>query len=82
MVNLCVKLKGNPQIIRVEADTVEDESGNSEIFAKKDGNIVGRFRRNGVVGWWVEPFVPSPKDRLNEVVEALRQSPSADRNHR
>jgi hypothetical protein len=61
MTSYCVKLKGSPKIIQIEAATFEDESNpidpqeGSLVAKDTSGNVTARFDRKQVAGWWTEP---------------------------
>ena len=56
MANLRVKIRGTPTIAEIEAATIEDDQEHSELRAKDaNGNVIARFDRKEIVGWWIEP---------------------------
>ncbi len=73
MATICVKLKGVPRIIRVQAETMEDHPMGLELLAKdSQGKVVAKFRRNEITGWWPEDqgktsLPPAMQSLINEV---------------
>jgi hypothetical protein len=55
MATLVVKLKGAPEFIRILAANVEDDQAAGELRVKNsNGEIIARFSRKEVSGWWFE----------------------------
>ena len=43
-----------------EFKSAELEETEIEVTIKRDGDIIGKFQRVAVLGWWKEPGDPSP----------------------
>jgi hypothetical protein len=55
MTKLCVKLRGQTETIKLEAaKMVEDRNELTLTAFAKNGEKIGYFNLNDVIGWWVE----------------------------
>jgi hypothetical protein len=53
MTHLCIQIKANPQVLRLKASSTDEES--NQLVAKDDqGKVIGKFRMDEIVGWWME----------------------------
>jgi hypothetical protein len=44
----------------VNSSRAELEETETEVTIKRDGDVIGKFQRLAVLGWWKEPGDPSP----------------------
>jgi len=49
-----IQLGGVEKPARIEADKAEEQRNAQEVVVMKGDEIVGKFKGNAVVGWWVQ----------------------------
>ena len=51
----CIRLKSADAEIRVSAGTIcKPSEGDNTYRLKREGNVVGEFEADEVIGWWVD----------------------------
>lgn len=62
MTRYCVKLRGSPKIIQIEAETFEEKSDplnpqvpGNRIAKDANGKEIAWFDGKEITGWWIEP---------------------------